>query len=772
MEPNMTVNISWFEDLSRESVLQAGGKGANLGELIRARLPVPPGFVVTASAFRSFLESNDLHLRIADLLADLNVDDTLELRSTAQEIQRRIHRASMPEQISADLESAYRELCSRTGTDVSSGVMVAVRSSATMEDTAQASFAGMNRSFLNVRGEKQLLSRVKDVWASLYSPRVIFYRKRLELEGEPEIAVIVQEMADADKSGVAFSVDPASGDPDVIVIEAAFGLGEVVVAGEVEPDNYTVSKADLSIMRVHIGHKSYKLTRDPDSGNVRTDLDPDEAGRRVLTDQEIRDVASLVRASENHYQSPQDVEWAIEGDRIYIVQSRPVTTLGDQAPGGSSSGDVQQERRELVRGLGASPGAASGNVRLIESPEQAEHLKQGEILVTRMTSPDWVPFMRRASAIVTESGGMTSHAAIVSRELGLPCVVGARGAMSTLVDGSLVTIDGTAGAVYEGRVVDQQKPVPPSSAGTVAQSHLVTATKLYVNLAEPERAADVAAMHVDGIGLLRAEFMILTALRGEHPRLLIEDGRGHEFVERMEEQVRTIAQAFQPRPIIYRAMDFRTNEFRGLSGGERFEPHEENPMIGYRGVTRYVREPDLFKLELELIQRLRKNFPNIHLMLPFVRTGSEMRTCVRIINDFGLTSDPNFELWAMAEVPSIVYWLEEYARMGIAGVSIGSNDLTQLVLGVDRDNEELAELFDERDRAVLGTIEAIVTECRRLGLHSSICGQAPSVFPEYAEALVRLGIGSISVSSDSLERARYNIASAEQRIILEKARQK
>ncbi len=767
----MSSNIRWFEDLARKDIPLAGGKGANLGELIAAGLPVPPGFTVTAHAFTTFLEQGGLRGEIAALLDALNVDDTIALRSTCESIQRRVHETPFPPGIRADLDAAYDELCERTTETQDSSVLVAVRSSATMEDTAQASFAGMNRSFLNVLGKEQLAARVKDVWASLYSPRVVFYRKRLGLEGEPEIAAIVQMMVEASRSGVAFSVDPASGDPDVIVIEAAFGLGEVVVAGEVEPDNYAVTKADLSVRNVHIGHKSFKLSLGGESGNVRTELSPEQAGSRVLNDSEIQGVAELVRRAENHYGAPQDVEWAIENGTIYLVQSRPVTTI----PGTESEKEPAARFNELVRGLGASPGLAVGAVRLTSTPDDAERLETGDILVTTMTSPDWVPYMRRAGAIVTESGGMTSHAAIVSRELGVPCIVGARGASTALTDGMTVTVDGRAGVVFEGRVEHPRTPATGIAAesGAVVGGQppkIVTATRLYVNLAEPGKADEVAAMHVDGVGLLRAEFMILTALQGVHPRQLIEEGRGDEFVERMEEQVRIIAQAFYPRPVIYRAMDFRTNEFRGLTGGERYEPHEENPMIGYRGVSRYVAEPDLFRLELEAMKRVRRNFPNLHLMLPFVRTGSELRTCKAIIDEVGLTSEPGFHLWAMAEVPSIVHWLEDYAEIGIDGISIGSNDLTQLVLGVDRDNDQLAHLFDERDQAVTESIKDIVRECRRLGLTSSICGQAPSVFPEYAEMLVRIGIDSISVSADSLDLARYNIASAEQRIMLEQAR--
>jgi len=371
---------------------------------------------------------------------------------------------------------------------------------------------------------------------------------------------------------------------------------------------------------------------------------------------------------------------------------------------------------------------------------------------------------------VTDAGGMTSHAAIVSREMGLPCIVGTRQATTVLRDGMLVTVDASSGRVLEGEVA----VAAPAQAGAPAAGQggerIVTATKVLVNLGEPEQARDVAARHVDGVGLLRAEFMLLSALQGTHPRRLIEEGRGDEFVERMAEQLRIFAEAFYPRPVIYRSTDFRTNEFRGLAGGDAYEPHEENPMIGLRGAYRYVRAPEAFKLELEVLRQVRQAFPNLHLMIPFVRTGSELRACKGLIDESGLSSERDFELWVMAEVPSIVYWLEEYAALGVVGASIGSNDLTQLVLGVDRDNEMLAPLFDERDRAVTGTIHAIIEECHRLGLRASICGQAPSVYPEYADTLVRFGIDSISVNPDVIEQARYNIAAAERRLLLDAER--
>ena len=768
----MSTYIRWFEELGKTDVAVAGGKGANLGEMVQAGLPVPPGFVVTASAFEAFLEQNQLRAAIEEQLPTLDPEDSKELEKAAAEIQARVSAAEMPAAVRDEILAAYAELSRRQQMPE---ILVAVRSSATMEDTERASFAGMNRSFLNVRGADAVVREVQDVWASLYSPRVIYYRKRLELPGEPEIAAIVQQMVNSAKSGVAFTVDPTTGDTQTMLIEAAYGLGEVVVGGLVEPDQYEVQKSDLRVTKEHRGNKPFMLGRDERGQNVRIELSPERAADRVLSDEEIRTVAELVRRDEAHYHVAQDTEWAIEDGHTYLVQSRPAVTVRPRTPSPAQGNGAVKGRKELVHGSAASPGEVSGRARVVRSLADANSLQKGEILVAPVTSPDWVPFMRRAAAIVTDSGGTTSHAAIVSHELGLPCIVGTRNATSVLTTGMAVTVDATTGAVFEGELAVAGASPQPAEAGAAhpaaAPARLVTATRLMVNLAEPELAREVAARPVDGVGLLRAEFMLLGAFQGVHPRQLLQQGRGEEFVDRMAEQLRVFADAFYPRPVLYRSTDFRTNEFRGLAGGEQFEPQEENPMIGLRGAYRYVRDPDLFRHELKALRRVRAQRPNLQLMIPFVRTGSEFRACKRLVDESGLTDERGFELWAMAEVPSIRYWLETYAQLGLAGVSIGSNDLTQLVLGVDRDNETLSALFDERDRAVTETIRAIIGECRRLGLHVSICGQAPSVYPEYAELLVRYGIDSISVNADAIDQTRYNIAAAEQRILLERGRE-
>ena len=754
----MPEGIRWFNELSKSDVNIAGGKGANLGEMTQAGLPVPPGFTVTTLAYRRFTEATGILDQIKELLQDLDVDDNTALLSIAEAAKSVVVEAKIPKDVAKLIADAYKELCQQEGEEL----YVAVRSSATAEDTAEASFAGMNETFLNVHGEKDVVESVKKCWASLYGARVIFYRVKRGFDSwGMEMGVIIQKMADADKAGVAFTQNPATGAPNELIIEAAFGLADPVVAGEISPDYYLVDKSNLSILDLQVKLKKFMRVR-RDGQTVDIDLSDEEGNRQVLTEDEIRDVAKVCRDIENHYGMGQDIEWAIEDDKLYIIQSRPITTLGIEA-----AGEVSTEEAEvLLRGLGAAPGRASGEVRILKSVEDGARLKEGDILVTAMTAPDWVPLMRKASAIVTDQGGMTCHAAIVSRELGIPAIVGTDGATTTLEDGVMVTVDGSTGDIYAGKLAVKEK-----AKAVVAHALPVTATKVLVNLGEPSLAERVAQMPVDGIGLLRAEFMIIEACEGTHPRRFVEEHGAEMFVERMYKSLLTFTRAFNPRPITYRTMDFRSNEFRDLQGGKDYEPTEANPMIGYRGSFRYVTEPDLFKLELDAVKQVRDDgFKNLHVMLPFVRTLSEVKTLVRYIEEEGLLDDLAFDLWVMAEVPSVVYYMDQYQKLGVAGISIGSNDLTQLVLAIDRDSELVAPLFNEMDEAVLDHIRQLLERARELGMKSSICGQAPSVFPEYAGKLVEWGIDSISVSWDVIEQTIRNVASAETKLLLDEAR--
>jgi pyruvate, water dikinase len=757
--------------LSREDVPWAGGKGANLGELTNAGLPVPPGFVVGAPAYATLCDESDLRAHLVHLLDGLDVEDTPALEEAAERAQQLVLGTPLPPALQREIRDAYARLCGDER-----DVPVAVRSSATAEDTESASFAGMNKSFLGVRGAGAVLHAVRECWASLFGARTIYYRAKRGLgQAEMDIAVAVQRQIAARRSGVMFTIDPATGDASRLVIEGSIGLGETVVSGSVSPDRYVVEKTTGAILAREVRRKAVAIEPLPGGGTRTRELTDDEAFAPALTDAQVRELAELGLRIERHYGAPQDTEWAFDPDgTAWMLQSRPVTT-GHGAPepaaaapqeGGAAAGAV------LARGLGAAPGTAAGPARVIRSLEQAAALRDGDVLVAPMTAPDWVPLMRRAAGLVTDTGGMTCHAAIVARELAIPAVVGTGEATKRLRDGELVTVDGTRGQVRAGG----ETPAPastPVAAATPSGDALVTGTQLLLNLSEPSQAERSAALPVDGVGLLRAELMLLEALDGTHPKLLLEQGRGEEVVAKMADALATFAAAFAPRPVTYRTIDFRTNEFRGLRGGERCEPTEANPMIGYRGALRYPREPHVFQLELDAVSRVwDAGHANLHVMLPFVRSARELERCRELVAASGLLSRRGFELWIMAEVPSVLFALPAYAKLGIAGISIGSNDLTQLLLGADRDSDLVAEAFDERDPAVVAYLRQLIPAARRLGLRTSICGQAPSVHPEYAELLVRAGIDAISVNQDAVGRARRLIAAAERRLLLEAARER
>lgn len=735
---------------------EVGGKAANLGELIVAGFPVPPGFVVPAAEHLAALAVAGIRedvARLHDRARGAATDDPSALEQLCARTADLARSAPVPPALEAALCAAYAQLPDPD----ERGADVAVRSSAVGEDGADDSFAGMNATYTNVRGADALVARVLDCWASAYSPRVVAYRAERGLTAEPAVAVVVQVMVPAQRAGVAFTADPVTGRDDVVVVEAAFGQGEVVVSGAVEPDTYRFAADGVRLTSLHVGHQTHEVVRGRDGADLTVELDAERALARVLSDEEAAAVARLALRVQDHFGVPQDVEWAMVARQLWLLQSRPITTL-------ATTGAAP-----LVRGLPASPGRASGRVRVLTGPEQGKSLLAGEVLVAPMTNPDWLPTIRRAAALVTDSGGATCHAAIAARELGVPCVVGARVATSLLPEGVTVTVDGGTGEVLAG--ADRQ---PATTSPKAPPEPVLTplGTRIYVNLATPDQAERVAAGPVDGVGLLRAEFMLTEALEGWHPRELIARGEQERFVSAMAASLLRVTEAFAPRPVVYRATDLRSNEFRGLRGGEAHEPVEHNPMIGYRGAYRYLREPDLFDLELRVLDRVRERTPNLHLMLPFVRTGWELEACLELVDASPLGARRGMHRWVMAEVPSVRHWLPAYVGLGIDGVSIGSNDLTQLVLGVDRDSELCAELYDESDPAVLAAITEIVETAALLGITSSLCGQAPSNRPGYVDHLVDAGITSVSVDPGAVDAVRAAVGSAERRILLDAARRR
>jgi len=777
--------IRWFKELNKDSLDVAGGKGANLGEMYNKGFPIPPGFVVTADAYWDFIISTDLKSHITDILEGLDVNDNVKLQDVANQIQKSIIKQKMPIELKRQIVKAYLDMSGRAPElNVPDSKkpdllkmsrdkqFIAVRSSATAEDLPEASFAGQQATFLNIKGDEAVAKAVQACWASLFTSRAIFYRETNNFPHmKVKIAVVVQKMVDAEKAGVAFSSDPSTGAPE-IMIEAGWGLGDTVVAGEINPDRYLVDKNSFEITTKEIKKQTKMKIKDPLTGKtIVTEVPDKKKEAQIMTDEEIIELSKMIKKIDEHYQKPQDIEWAIERGRIYIVQSRAITTIKKDGPK-PKEGAAKPQGDPVLKGLGASPGMGSGIVKLIKDKSELERVKQGDVIVTKMTDPDMVPAMKRAAAIVTDEGGMTCHAAIVSREMGIPAIVGTEKATTTLKDNDEITADGTSGFVYMGLTKIEEKK-PEQEIGFHYEAP-VTATRVYMNLGAPEKIDEYKNLPFDGIGLMREEFIVASEI-GEHPNALIEKGEESKFVDKLIEGVTKVASAVNPRPVILRFSDFKTNEYHDLKGGDKFEPKENNPMIGWRGCSRYISSEfeKAFRLECEVVRKVRteKNLLNLWVMLPFVRNTWEVKKILQIMKEEGLERSKNFKVLLMAEVPSIIFLADEFAKL-CDGFSIGSNDLTQLVLGVDRDSAKLAKMgyFDERNLAVKRAIEYLVKKAHENGVPVGICGQAPSVFPDFTEFLVDIGIDSISVSPDVVVKTRSIIASFERKMLLEKVR--
>jgi pyruvate,water dikinase len=746
--------VSFFKDIDKYDVPLVGGKGANLGEMTKAGFPVPNGFAITVHAYDEFLAENDIAKKIYEILASTNVNNPVELDSVSKHIQKMIVNGKIPDEISKEIISGYKKL-----SGAFKKALVAVRTSATAEDLATTSFAGQGETFLNVTGEANLLVNVKKCWASLFTGRSIYYRVENKIRHEKvKISVIVMKMVESEVAGVMFSIDPATNDKDRIIIESVWGLGEMIVQGSVIPDKYVVQKGTFAILSKEVSDQSIQLIK-RDGKNKEVEVPKNIRDKQKISDEEIIKLAKITARLQEHYYFPQDAEWAKEKGKLYLVQTRPISTIAQTAKTEKlEKGEVKIAQAPILSGTSASPGIGTGPVKILKSPKEIGKVERGDVLVAPMTSPDYVPAMKKSAAIITDEGGETSHAAIVSRELGIPCVVGTKEATKRLKDGMIVSVDGSSGNIFEGAKVSSTKVSEPTKVHT--RYKIKTATKVYVNLAEPERANQVSKMNVDGVGLLRAEFMIGEI--GIHPKEAIKRKEQDKFIEKLSQGMETFCKDFFPRPVVYRATDFKTNEYRSLPGGKFWEPIEPNPMLGFRGAYRYVSNPEAFSLELQAIKKVREKYNNLHLMIPFCRSPEELTKVRRLVASEGLFESTTFKFLMMCEIPVNVIQIDDFIKVGIDGISVGSNDLTMLIMGTDRDNADVAQEYNEMSPSVLWALERVVKKCGEVGITCSICGQAASTHEDLVKKLVKWGITSVSVNPDTIDRTREIVKKAEE----------
>lgn len=798
MATNSASFIRWFEEISLDDIPSVGGKNASLGEMYRelgARgVKVPHGFAVTAAAYRTFLQEARVDTMIQEILADLDTHDIANLRQRGRRVRQAIVAASLPAALEEQIVAAYDRLCDETGDFVD----VAVRSSATAEDLPDASFAGQQETYLNVQGATALLETCKRCFASLFTDRAISYRHDKGFDHfSIALSIGVQRMVRSDlaTSGVMFSIDTESGFRDAVLINAAYGLGENVVQGAVNPDEYTVFKPTLQqgfrpILAKRLGSKEFKMVYDVGGGKMvkNVPVPPDDRARFALSDDEILTLARWACVIEAHYSArrgratPMDMEWARDGltGELFIVQARPETVQSQKALDTLEVYHLHERGPVLTRGRSVGEKISSGPVRVIKNVQHLHDFRDGEVLVTDKTDPDWEPIMKKAAAIVTNRGGRTCHAAIVSRELGLAAIVGTENGTEVLQDGMVVTVscaEGDTGLVYKGALNFDVEHIRLASLARPA-------TRVMLNIGNPEEAFTLSFLPNDGVGLARLEFIINTAI-GIHPLALLDYERlddaalraeidrrtaGYQdkaqfFVDRLAQGVAMIAAAFYPKDVIVRLSDFKSNEYANLLGGQRYEPGEENPMLGFRGASRYYhpRYRDGFRLECLAMKQVRDSMglTNLKIMIPFCRTIDEGILVQEEMARHGLRrGDNGLEIYVMCELPSNVILAEAFAEI-FDGFSIGSNDLTQLILGVDRDSAIVAPLFDERNPAVKSMIAHVIATARATGRKIGLCGQAPSDYPEFAQFLVEQGIDSISLNPDAVLKTTVAILEIE-----------
>ncbi|HJJ51018.1 MAG TPA: phosphoenolpyruvate synthase [Methanocorpusculum sp.] len=752
-------NILWLTEIRNTEIAAVGGKGASLGEMTHVGLPVPPAFVVTAQAFRRFLQLTKIEEPLFAILEKLDVDDNDALNATGEKVRAMVLAAKMPAKIKTEIIESYKKMGNTT--------VVAVRSSATAEDLPDASFAGQQDTYLNILGEKDLLESVQKCWASLYTARAIYYRSKNGFDDRSvNIAVVVQQLIFSEIAGVMFSSHPVSGEKNVM-IEASWGLGEAVVSGTVSPDNYVYDRKSRKIIQKTIATKSVEIIPDGDKGTKVSPVPKERQNVQVISDKLIIKLAEFAIKSEEHYKSAQDIEWGVVGDTIYILQSRPITTIQKdftktRSPTSSHANTI------ILQGYGASPGIASGRVIIVHDVKETNRVQEGDIMVTTMTNPDMVPAMKRVVGIITDEGGMTCHAAIVSRELGTPAVVGTKQATSLLKEGQIITIDGEKGIIYEGNVVVPEESTASPKGQMIVSSPIITATSVKVNVSMPEAAARAAATGADGVGLLRIEHLIIGM--NKTPSWYIKHDKQEQFINELMDGIRTVLDAFRGKSVWVRTLDSPTDEFLNMEGGED-EPHEHNPMLGFRGIRRDLRQREQFKMQAEAFRRLwEEGYHNLGIMLPLVQHPREFLDAKEAFRAWGLDVE-KMDLGIMVEVPACAIIIDEFLKAGVDFCSFGTNDLVQYTLAVDRNNGLIGEMYDPEHPAVLRLISSCIEQCRAAGVECSICGQAGSD-PKFVKWLVNHGIASVSANIDAIQKIRETVARTEKQILLNAAMKK
>jgi pyruvate, water dikinase len=743
-----------FSQIDKDDASIVGEKASNLGEMTQEGLPVPPGFVIPAKVYQLFIAENDIEKKIDSILSSINFQNHSELFQASENIQKLIVKQPIPKEVAKEISKRYQKMGG-----VFRHALVSVRPSV----QSKFSFSGEHETYLNIQGEASVLESIRKCWASLFTPRAILYREEKKEKSSLEMSVVIQQMIESFCSGMAFTKDPQGKNKNTIIIEAIWGLGQLISDGDVIPDRYTVDRLTGDILNIEKSEQKRELVKKGKETKLQN-VAKSRFSKQKLEENDIKNLWKLLQKIHKLYFFPQIVEWAFKDKKLYILETDHLNKVENNLQTNDSrtiSNNVDQPEKVILKGIPVSSGLVTGIVRVINKPQELSKINKGEILVVPHISPDFVPFIKKVLGVITDQGGLTSHAAVMAREFGVPCIVGAEEATSKLKTGEVITMNGK-----EGWVVKGHKGIHTSDSQSQGEikpdENIKTATKIYVNMSDPQNVHEVSQMPVEGVGILRGEFLISQI--GIHPKHLIKNGKQKILVDKLTESLEKFCESFDSGIVVYRTSDFKTNEYRNLEGGKAFEPVEDNPMLGVRGAFRYITDPQVFELELQAVKKVREKYKNLHVCIPFVRTPQELLEVKKIMASNGLMRGPSFKIWMMVELPVNVLLIEDFINVGIDGISVGTNDLTMLLSGIDRDNNDLSASFNELNPAVLWSIERVIKAAQNAGITSSVCGQAASTYDSLVEDLVRLGITSISVNPDAIGRVQKVIHETERKI--------